>query len=73
MLRNNKIQTIHIQLEIGYKSYVKLFIKMIHGMLGPTQAHLYAIQINSPRFNFIGIVKLTMCLKIFKTGLELKF
>ena len=72
-LCNNKIHTIHIQLEIGYKSYVKLFIKMIHGMSGPAQTHLYVTQINSPRFHCIGIVELTVCLKFLKTGLKLKF
>ena len=69
---NNNIQTIHIQLEICYKSYVKLFIKMIHGMSGPAQAHLYVTQINSSRFHFIGIVELTVCLKFLKTNLKLK-
>ena len=73
MLMQNKIQTIYIQLKIGYKSYVKLFIKIIHGMSGPTETHLYVTQINSPRFNFIGIVELTMYLKFLKTGLKLKF
>ena len=72
-LCNNKIQTIHIQLKIGYKSFVKLFIKVIHGMSGPTQAHLYVTQINSPRFHFIGIIELTVCLRFLKTGLKLKF
>ena len=72
-LCNNKIQIFHIQLKIGYKSYVKLFIKMIHGMSDPTQAHLYVTQINSQRFNFMGIVELTVYLRFLKTGLKLKF
>ena len=38
-----------------------------------TQAHLYVKQINSPTFNFIGIVELIMFLKCLKTGLKLKF
>ena len=63
---NNKIQIIHIQLKIGYKSYVKLFIKRIYGMSGPIQAHLYVKQINSSRFYFIGIVKLIICLEYLK-------
>ena len=72
-LCNNKIQTIHIQLQIGYKSYVKLFIKMIHRMLSSTQAHLYVTQINSQRFHFIGIIELIVCLRFLKAGLKLKF
>ena len=77
-IRNNigaiyKIQNIHNQLEIGYRSYVKLFVKMIHGMSGLTQTHLYVIQINSLRFHFIGIVELIMCLECLKIGLKLKF
>ena len=37
------------------------------------QTHLYIIQINSIRFNFIGIVELIMCLKFLKTDLKLDF
>ena len=74
-IRNNvsavyKIQYIHNQLEIGYKSDVKLFIKMIHGISGPTQAHLFVTQINSTRFRFIGIIELIRCLKFLKTDLK---
>ena len=41
-------------------------------MSGPTQAHLYVTQINSPRFHFIGIVELTVCLRFLKTGFEIE-
>ena len=55
------------------KSYVKLFIKKIHGISRPTQAHLHVTQINFSIFYFIGIVKLIMCLEYLKTGFKLKF
>ena len=40
-IRNNvskiiKYKIFKINLKLGYKSNVKLFIKIIHGMLGPT-------------------------------------
>ena len=39
---------------------------MIHGLLGPTQAHLSVTQINSTRFYLIRIVELIMCLEYLK-------
>ena len=47
---------------------VKLFVKKIHEMSGPTQA-----QINSTRSHFIGTIELIMCLEFLKTDLKLKF
>ena len=44
---------------------------MIHGMSSPTQAHLYIIQINSPRFHFIGIVELIV-FEIFEARFEIE-
>ena len=38
----------------------------------PTQAHLYVTQIKSPRFHFIGIVELIICLKCLKTSLKIE-
>ena len=75
-IRNNvsviyKLQNIHNQLEISYRSDVKLFIKMIHWMSVSTQAHLSVIRINFTRFHFIGTVELIMCLKCLKNGLKL--
>ena len=40
-------------------------------MSGPTRDNLYITQINSPRFHFIGIVELIMCLECLKTSLKL--
>ena len=62
-----------IQLEICYRSDVKLFIKMIHRILSPSQTHLFVTQINFTRLYFIGIVELIMCLECLKTGLKLNF
>ena len=45
---------------------------MIHGMSGRTQAYLCFTQINSIRFNFIGIVELIMCLKFFENKFKIK-
>ena len=59
-----------IQLEIGYRLDVKLFIKMIHGMSGLTQAYLSVTQINSTRFHFIGTIELIMCLDFLKTDIK---
>ena len=75
-IRNNvsviyKLQNIHNHLEIGYRSDVKLFIKMIHWMSVSTKAHLSVIRINSTRFHFIGTVELLMCLECLKNGLKL--
>ena len=42
---------------------------MIHRMLGLTQFNFYVTRINSPIFNFIGIIELIMCLKCLKTDL----
>ena len=44
---------------------------MIHGMSGLTQTHLYVIQINSLKFHFIEIVKLTV-FKIFEERFEIE-
>ena len=42
--------------ELGYRSNVWLFFEIIDQMSDPTQVHLYVIQINFIRINFIGIV-----------------
>ena len=52
---------------------VKLFVKRIHELSSPTQAHLYVTQINSTRSHFIGTIELIMCLEFLKTDLKLKF
>ena len=44
---------------------------MIYGMSGPTQAHLYVTQINSPRFHFIEIVELSV-FEIFEDRFEIE-
>ena len=53
-----KYKIFKIKSKLGYRSNVKLFIKMIHGMSDYTQVHLYVIQISSTRFYFIRIVEL---------------
>ena len=60
-------------IEVGYILEVKLVVKRIHEMSGPTQAHLYVTQINSTRSHFIGTIELITCLEFLKTDLKLKF
>ena len=45
---------------------------MIHGMSGPTQAHLYVTQINSQRFHFIEICRINHVFEIFENRFEIK-
>ena len=45
---------------------------MIHGMSGPTRAHLYVTQINSPIFHFIGIVELNHVFTMFENRFEIE-
>ena len=53
-----KYKIFKIKLKLGYKSNVKLFIKMIHVMSDYTQVHLYVIQISSTILYFIRFVEL---------------
>ena len=61
-----------MQLKIGYKSYAKLFIKMIYGMSAPTQTHLYVTQINSPIFNFYWNYRINHVFEIFEDRFEIE-